>query len=63
MPSCRHRVTQDLLQWVEGAGIAVLLVTHDLEEAQALSDTVYLLSAARARIRSRYEVAIPRRAT
>jgi NitT/TauT family transport system ATP-binding protein len=57
----RHRVTQDLLGWVEGAGIAVLLVTHDLEEAQALSDTVYLLSRGpRARIRSRYEVKIPR---
>jgi NitT/TauT family transport system ATP-binding protein len=57
----RHRVTQDLLQWVEGADIAVLLVTHDLEEAQALSDTVYLLSRGpRARIRSRYEVVIPR---
>ena len=57
----RHRVTQDLLGWVEGAGIAVLLVTHDLEEAQALSDTVYLLSRGpRARIRSRYDVQIPR---
>lgn len=57
----RHRVTQDLLGWVEGANIAVLLVTHDLEEAQALSDTVYLLSRGpRARIRSRYDVAIPR---
>jgi NitT/TauT family transport system ATP-binding protein len=57
----RHRVTQDLLSWVEGAGIAVLLVTHDLEEAQALSDTVYLLSRGpRARIRSHYYVEIPR---
>ena len=57
----RHRVTQDLLNWVEGADIAVLLVTHDLEEAQALSDTVYLLSRGpRARIRSRYDVDIPR---
>ena len=57
----RHRVTQDLLEWVEEAKIAVLLVTHDLEEAQALSDTVYLLSRGpRARIRSRYEVRIPR---
>jgi NitT/TauT family transport system ATP-binding protein len=57
----RHRVTQDLLSWVEGASIAVLLVTHDLEEAQALSDTVYLLSRGpRARIRSRYDVEIPR---
>ncbi len=57
----RHRVTQDLLEWVEEAKIAVLLVTHDLEEAQALSDTVYLLSRGpRARIRSRYPVKIPR---
>ena len=57
----RHRITQDLLGWVESAGIAVLLVTHDLEEAQALSDSVYLLSRGpRARIRSRYEVLIPR---
>lgn len=57
----RHRVTQDLLEWVEGEGIAVLLVTHDLEEAQALSDVVYLLSQGpRANISHRYEVEIPR---
>ena len=46
---------------MEREGIAVLLVTHDLEEAQALSDVVYLLSRGpRARIRDRYPVAIPR---
>ena len=57
----RHHVTQDLLDWVERERIAVLLVTHDLEEAQALSDVVYLLSRGpRARIRARYPVAIPR---
>ena len=57
----RHHVTQDLLDWVERERIAVLLVTHDLEEAQALSDLVYLLSRGpRARIRARYPVAIPR---
>jgi NitT/TauT family transport system ATP-binding protein len=57
----RHHVTQDLLGWVEREGIAVLLVTHDLEEAQALSDVVYLLSRGpRATIRARYPVAIPR---
>ena len=57
----RQRITQDLLGWVEREGISVLLVTHDLEEAQALSDVVYLLSQGpRARIRNRYEVAIPR---
>jgi NitT/TauT family transport system ATP-binding protein len=57
----RHRVTQDLLHSVEGSGISVVLVTHDLEEALAVSDTVHLLSRGpRARIRSRYAVPIPR---
>lgn len=57
----RHQVTQDLLNWVEREGIAVLLVTHDLEEAQALSDVVCLLSRGpRARIRNRYPVEIAR---
>lgn len=57
----RHQVTQDLLNWVEREGIAVLLVTHDLEEAQALSDVVYLLSRGpRARIRNTYPVEIGR---
>ncbi len=57
----RHRMYQDLLGLVEGGGIAVLLVTHDLEEALALSDVVYLLGAGpRARIARRIEVALPR---
>jgi NitT/TauT family transport system ATP-binding protein len=57
----RHRVTEDVLALVEGGRISVLLVTHDLEEAQALSDIVYLLSRGpRAHIRRRYEVPIPR---
>ena len=57
----RHHVTQDLLSWVERERIAVLLVTHDLEEAQALSDVVNLLSRGpRALIRNRYPVDIPR---
>jgi NitT/TauT family transport system ATP-binding protein len=57
----RHHVTQDLLDWVERERIAVLLVTHDLEEAQALSDTVCLLSRGpRATIGHRYPVRIPR---
>jgi NitT/TauT family transport system ATP-binding protein len=57
----RHQVTQDLMNWVERERIAVLLVTHDLEEAQVLSDVVYLLSRGpRARIRNRYPVGIPR---
>ena len=57
----RHHVTQDLLDWVERERIAVLLVTHDLEEAQALSDVVNLLSRGpRARIAHRYPVDIAR---
>ena len=57
----RHRVVGDLLQWVEQHGIAVLLVTHDLEEAIALADRVHLLPAGpRAAVYASYEVAIPR---
>jgi NitT/TauT family transport system ATP-binding protein len=57
----RHRITQDLLDIVEGDKISVLLVTHDLEEALVLSDVVYLLAQGpRARIRQRYTVSIPR---
>jgi NitT/TauT family transport system ATP-binding protein len=40
----RTRVTQDLLDLVQREGISVLLVTHDLEEAIALSDLVHVLS-------------------
>ena len=50
-----------LILMVEQRGISVLLVTHDLEEALALSDVVYLLShGPRARISGRYEVNLPR---
>jgi len=57
----RHRITQDLLDLVEGEKISVLLVTHDLEEAIVLSDVVYLLGQGpRAHIRQRYTIPIPR---
>lgn len=57
----RHRMYQDLMSLVEEQGIAVLLVTHDLEEALALSDVTYLLSAGpRARVARRYDVGLPR---
>jgi NitT/TauT family transport system ATP-binding protein len=56
----RHRITQDLLDLVEGEKISVLLVTHDLEEALVLSDMVYLLGQGpRARIRQRYAIRNP----
>ena len=57
----RARITQELVDWVEREHISVLLVTHDLEEALSVSDTVYLLSQGpRAHIRSRYPVPIAR---
>jgi NitT/TauT family transport system ATP-binding protein len=57
----RARVTQDVVDLVEGEGISVLLVTHDLEEAIALSDRVYLLSQGpRAHISQCYTIPIPR---
>jgi NitT/TauT family transport system ATP-binding protein len=57
----RLRVTEDLLRLVEGQGIGVLLVTHDLGEALSLSDVIYLLSQGpQAEIRQRYAVSIAR---
>lgn len=57
----RHRLTEDLLGWVERERLTVLLVTHDLEEAISLSDRVLLLSGGpRARVVERYEVPLPR---
>lgn len=57
----RTRLTQELLAWVEREHMSVLLVTHDLEEALSVSDTVYMLSQGpRARIRNSYPVSIPR---
>lgn len=57
----RTRVTQDLLGWVEREKLTVLLVTHDLEEAIAVSDTVHVLSQGpRAKIKSSHKIPIPR---
>lgn len=57
----RVSLTQELVGWVEQEGCTVLLVTHDLEEALALSDRVYLMSRGpHACIRQRYEVPFPR---
>lgn len=57
----RTRITQELLNWVEREHLSVLLVTHDLEEALTVSDTVYLLSQGpRARVLASYDVTIPR---
>ena len=57
----RTRITQELLNWVEREHLSVLLVTHDLEEALTVSDTIYVLSQGpRARIQNSYDVSISR---
>jgi NitT/TauT family transport system ATP-binding protein len=57
----RAHIVQDVVELVEREKISVLLVTHDLEEAISLSDTVYLLSQGpRARIIEALPVPIPR---
>jgi NitT/TauT family transport system ATP-binding protein len=57
----RARISQEVVELVEREKIGVLLVTHDLEEAIALSDAVYLLSQGpRAHVTQRYPVPIPR---
>jgi NitT/TauT family transport system ATP-binding protein len=57
----RARVIADVAALVEQEGISVLLVTHDLEEAIALSDSIYLLSQGpRAHIIRDYVVPLPR---
>jgi sulfonate transport system ATP-binding protein len=57
----RARVVQDVATLVEEEQISVLLVTHDLEEAIGLSDSIYLLSQGpRARITQHYQVPLPR---
>jgi NitT/TauT family transport system ATP-binding protein len=57
----RARIVKDVVALVERERISVLLVTHDLEEALSLSDSVYLLSQGpRARITQHYTVPIPR---
>lgn len=57
----RHYLTEDLLHWVERENLTVLMVTHDLEEAIALSDEVILLSnGPRAHIKCRFDVPLER---
>jgi NitT/TauT family transport system ATP-binding protein len=57
----RARIVQDVATLVEAERISVLLVTHDLEEAIGLSDSIYLLSQGpRARITQSYPVPLPR---
>lgn len=53
----RRYMIEDLLEWVHSEEITVLMVTHDLDEAVAISDQVALMSnGPRARIKSQRRI-------
>jgi NitT/TauT family transport system ATP-binding protein len=57
----RLRMEAEILDLWSGSGTTVVFVTHDLEEAIALSDQVFLLSAGpRSRLVGRYAIDLPR---
>lgn len=57
----RLRMESEILDLWSGSGATVVFVTHDLEEAIALSDQVFLLSAGPgSRLVGRYVVDLPR---
>jgi NitT/TauT family transport system ATP-binding protein len=57
----RLRMESEILGLWEGSGTTVVFVTHDLEEAIALSDEVFLLSAGPgSRLVGRYVIGLPR---
>jgi len=56
----RTLMQDELLQlWSESGG-SVVFVTHDIEEAIALADRVFVLSARPARLKQVYEIDLPR---
>ena len=56
----RTLMQDELLQmWTESGG-SVVFVTHDIEEAIALADRVFVLSARPARLKAVYEIDLPR---
>ncbi|HEY6237456.1 MAG TPA: ATP-binding cassette domain-containing protein, partial [Candidatus Elarobacter sp.] len=54
-------VMQDeLLDLWSSSNASVVFVTHDLEEAVALADRVYVLTAAPATVKAVYDITLPR---
>jgi NitT/TauT family transport system ATP-binding protein len=51
---------EELLRLWSAAGASVVFVTHDLEEAVALADRVYVLTAGPATVKSVYAIDLPR---
>ncbi|QDL36371.1 ABC transporter ATP-binding protein [Rhodoferax sediminis] len=56
----RTLMQDELLQLWSGTGGSVVFVTHDLEEAIALADRVFVLSARPATLKRVYEIDLPR---
>jgi NitT/TauT family transport system ATP-binding protein len=56
----RALMQQELLRLWSGSGAAVVFVTHDLEEAIVLADRVVVMTASPARVKARFDVALPR---
>jgi len=56
----RTLMQDELLQLWSGTGGSVVFVTHDLEEAIALADRVFVLSARPATLKRVYDINLPR---
>ena len=56
----RAMMHEELLKLWEANRASVVFVTHDLEEAIALADKVYVLTAGPATVKSVYEINLPR---
>jgi NitT/TauT family transport system ATP-binding protein len=56
----RQIMCDELLDLWEGTGASVVLVTHDLEEAIALADSVAVLTAGPAAVKKEFAVGLPR---
>ena len=56
----RTLMQDELLQLWAGTGGSVVFITHDLEEAIALADRVFVLSARPCTLKRIYEIALPR---
>ena len=56
----RAIMTEELMQLWEQTGSTVMFVTHDLEEAIALSDRVLVLTAGPASVKANFKIDLPR---